>query len=1109
MIGQTVPINVDVVNAGTTPLTNVTFGWSVNGDVKPSVTWTPQTALGSYQGENNIPIGTFQVDDATIDVVVWIETINGQPETITWNDTVSVRGNATPIAEFVAPLVGDTITVLTFEVNATINGVTGAPATMPMLYLEAITDNNAYHVFDSAVVINNAGIWTATVPKQYYLSNVIYSLVVTDTLRNTYTVKDTVYINYPDFGRIDETIIGTGRDGVLSNTSAYYAPLSDAYAYNWSRQLYLFDEVCKTGSLLGTYIKSIAWESNSIAGIYNDQTCYMRVIDDTNITGVYIDPTDTSNHLQKVWAGTITVYAKDWAEIILDVPFYLPYGKNLDIVWHNKNGIGSGNFSPFWYQTYTSNGQNMSTYVRGADAFPTSNATIAYACRTNLKVKTEDGIAFESYLGSNLGLLAIASPVNTSEVTCLPDYSPIRTTMRNLGEKGYNFSVDSVILYAEVIDPYQIKSLFSTVLNTGELVPSEMRDIEIAPSLSLLDAGRYQIKVWLESPIDRIVYDDTLFYVYRSGRAGLPMKDDFGESILSNQFVVQCVVPEGGTEKWEPYTDPTSTILPPEGNDIVRYVGSYGTMTRLKTRQLDLYRVSDPLLTFWYYHDNSASDLDNSYTEVSVVVNGVPNIVRTLFRKGATTGWVKDSIDLTPYIGYQCVYVQFEAMNKYNAQSAQYLGLVSITSTPDLAVSSIEISPNVALCDFENRDLSVVLTTNMNQTIDFSVNKPDLKVEVDSRTFTVPLENIVIPGSASYSVPVQSNIDLTGVKNIKAYLTVPVDRYALNDTANLVIDIQPKLSMTVKSLTAGVDCFVKGSTVQQEITLKNDGNVDLSGIKLSLRITAGEDYEKIIDETGTLDLAAGEDTAYTFKNTYVVPEEATYQVVVTATLGCDELVTVSGVVDECTDMHDVLIVGLVSPDTLTIGNTGSTENITISLENRSDKNRYLNIPIAAVIEDENGNRISNLSGNIEVIEALSPLEYTFPGTYTVPSDLSVYYIRIYISRVDNYPHNDTLLVRRQTNVGIDAIKGKDDFTLGQNIPNPANATTRINYTIPEAGQVMFHVHNITGQLLYSRTIEASRGNQSIELNTAMFSAGVYFYSIEYKGQRIVKRMSVR
>jgi hypothetical protein len=96
------------------------------------------------------------------------------------------------------------------------------------------------------------------------------------------------------------------------------------------------------------------------------------------------------------------------------------------------------------------------------------------------------------------------------------------------------------------------------------------------------------------------------------------------------------------------------------------------------------------------------------------------------------------------------------------------------------------------------------------------------------------------------------------------------------------------------------------------------------------------------------------------------------------------------------------------------------------------------------------------------------------------------------------------------NTNIDNLKEtKMGITLNQNIPNPANNSTRINYSVPEAEKVIFHVHSISGQLLYSKTIEASRGNQSIELNTSMFAAGIYFYSIEYKDQRIVKRMSVQ
>ncbi|MDR2409426.1 MAG: T9SS type A sorting domain-containing protein [Bacteroidales bacterium] len=44
--------------------------------------------------------------------------------------------------------------------------------------------------------------------------------------------------------------------------------------------------------------------------------------------------------------------------------------------------------------------------------------------------------------------------------------------------------------------------------------------------------------------------------------------------------------------------------------------------------------------------------------------------------------------------------------------------------------------------------------------------------------------------------------------------------------------------------------------------------------------------------------------------------------------------------------------------------------------------------------------------------------------------------------------------------------------------------------------------------MYSKTIETERGTNSIELNTSTFAAGVYFYSMEYKGQRLVKQLVI-
>jgi hypothetical protein len=162
-----------------------------------------------------------------------------------------------------------------------------------------------------------------------------------------------------------------------------------------------------------------------------------------------------------------------------------------------------------------------------------------------------------------------------------------------------------------------------------------------------------------------------------------------------------------------------------------------------------------------------------------------------------------------------------------------------------------------------------------------------------------------------------------------------------------------------------------------------------------------------------------------------------------------------------------------------------------------------------LVEDSKGMQTELFTENLPTIGTSATVSHTFIKSYIVPND-SVYYLAVYTNSNDNYRNNDTVILRRETvSVGIEALKGSNVFMLSQNIPNPANNRTRIDYSIPEGGEVIFHVHSVSGQLLYSQTIEATHGKQSIELNTTSFAAGIYFYSIEYKGQRLVKRMIVQ
>jgi len=76
------------------------------------------------------------------------------------------------------------------------------------------------------------------------------------------------------------------------------------------------------------------------------------------------------------------------------------------------------------------------------------------------------------------------------------------------------------------------------------------------------------------------------------------------------------------------------------------------------------------------------------------------------------------------------------------------------------------------------------------------------------------------------------------------------------------------------------------------------------------------------------------------------------------------------------------------------------------------------------------------------------------------------------------------------------------FALSQNIPNPFNPTTEINYALPKASSVRLEVLNVLGQVVRTLVDEfQTAGTHSIEWNSAddsgnRVASGVYLYRIQ-------------
>ena len=85
---------------------------------------------------------------------------------------------------------------------------------------------------------------------------------------------------------------------------------------------------------------------------------------------------------------------------------------------------------------------------------------------------------------------------------------------------------------------------------------------------------------------------------------------------------------------------------------------------------------------------------------------------------------------------------------------------------------------------------------------------------------------------------------------------------------------------------------------------------------------------------------------------------------------------------------------------------------------------------------------------------------------------------------------------------------KNRVILYQNLPNPADGKTEINFEIPISGNVKFQLTNMLGQILESQVKEFSSGRNSINLDVSKLPGGIYYYSIEMEGRRLVKKMII-
>jgi hypothetical protein len=95
-----------------------------------------------------------------------------------------------------------------------------------------------------------------------------------------------------------------------------------------------------------------------------------------------------------------------------------------------------------------------------------------------------------------------------------------------------------------------------------------------------------------------------------------------------------------------------------------------------------------------------------------------------------------------------------------------------------------------------------------------------------------------------------------------------------------------------------------------------------------------------------------------------------------------------------------------------------------------------------------------------------------------------------------------------THLGFDDLN-VDQFALKQNIPNPTNGSTQIDFLVNNPSDFIFEVYNLQGQRVHYRSIHARSGVNTFMLDTESYPAGVYVYRLTNGNIVESKRMIVQ
>ena len=159
-------------------------------------------------------------------------------------------------------------------------------------------------------------------------------------------------------------------------------------------------------------------------------------------------------------------------------------------------------------------------------------------------------------------------------------------------------------------------------------------------------------------------------------------------------------------------------------------------------------------------------------------------------------------------------------------------------------------------------------------------------------------------------------------------------------------------------------------------------------------------------------------------------------------------------------------------------------------------------------------KIGAVFGNLTANSITSGYQYFFGRNDTIPTSAGStngVYLRCTNPSLHFWYFQDNPIsayITFQNLTGIKDVTG-NCASVSQNMPNPFNRQSLINYRLTEPSQVQFSIVDVAGRVIQAMNFEGQvAGEHSIILDANRFSPGVYFYTFNINGSAITRKMVV-